>query len=385
VLHKEVVMLSSFLRSLFASSVVGLAAASLASLALPAAAEEAFLNRFSLVELVASTVPANGDLNPYGIAVVMRSVGALKRGHVLVSNFNNGQNLQGTGTTIVQIAPDGTVTQFARLDSPAVAALCPGGVGLTTALAVLDAGWVIVGSLPSSTGQSADAGAGCLIVLDSEGGVAETFTGGGIDGPWDMVAVDDGDQAQLFVTNVLNGDVTTGSPHTVNAGTVLRITLAVPEAHDGIPRRVSTTVIGSGFAETADPAALVIGPTGVALGWDGTLYVADSLNNRIAAIADALTRTTSAATGTTVSQGGALNDPLGLAVAPDGHLIVTNGNDGNLVEVTPGGAQVAVKTVETATGAGSLFGLAIAPHGRGVYFVDDGDNTVKRFGASQRH
>ena len=55
-----------------------------------------------------STVPANGDVNPYGVAVVPRSSGKLVRGHVLVSNFNNGQNLQGTGTTIVDIRPDGT-------------------------------------------------------------------------------------------------------------------------------------------------------------------------------------------------------------------------------------------------------------------------------------
>jgi hypothetical protein len=33
--------------------------------------------------------------------------------------------------------------------------------------------------------------------------------------------------------------------------------------------------------------------------------------------------------------------------------------------------------VETATGAGSLFGIAVVPGGRGVYFVDDGDNTLK--------
>jgi hypothetical protein len=33
--------------------------------------------------------------------------------------------------------------------------------------------------------------------------------------------------------------------------------------------------------------------------------------------------------------------------------------------------------VETATGAGSIFGIAIVPGGHGVYFVDDGDNTVK--------
>jgi len=78
-----------------------------------------------------------------------------------------------------------------------------------------------------------------------------------------------------------------------------------------------------------------------------------------------------------VTINGALNDPLGLAIAPDGHIITANGGDGNLVETTPAGSQIAVTTVETATGAGSLFGIAIVPGRRGVYFVDDGDNTLK--------
>ncbi len=50
----------------------------------------------------------------------------------------------------------------------------------------------------------------------------------------------------------------------------------------------------------------MIGPTGVGLGHDGTLYVADTLANRIAAIPDAVHRTTDAGTGTTVSTGGSL-------------------------------------------------------------------------------
>ena len=95
-----------------------------------------FLDRFDTVNLIASTVPANGDVNPYGIVVVPQSVGALKRGHILISNFNNVDNLQGTGTTIVQVSPEGKVTLFANIDPTAVAGRCPGGVGLTTALAV---------------------------------------------------------------------------------------------------------------------------------------------------------------------------------------------------------------------------------------------------------
>lgn len=339
--------------------------------------EYSFLKASGPVKLVVSTVPANGDVNPYGVAVVRRTLGILRQGDVLISNFNNAANLQGTGTTIVQVAPNGGTSQFAQINPGNLPDPCPGGVGLTTALSVLRRGWVIVGSLPSATGTSADAKAGCLIVLDSTGRVVETFSGHGINGPWDMIALDEGDQAFLFVTNVLNGDVTSGSPHVVKRGTVIRLELEVPKQGEGRPRLMTSTTIASGFAETADPAALVIGPTGLGLRQDGTLYVADSLNNRIAAIPQALARTTSAMTGTDLSTGGALNDPLGLAISQEGNIVAANGSDGNLVEITPQGKQIATKTVETATGAGSLFGLAFAADGEGLYFVDDGDNTLK--------
>lgn len=356
----------------------------LTALALPGtsfADGHAFLDRFDTVNQVASTVPANGDVNPYGVAVVRRSVGALHKGDVLVSNFNNGTNppagQQGTGTTIVQISPNGNMSLFAQIDPASVAGECPGGVGLTTALVVLRRGWVIVGSLPTTDGTPATMSAGCLIVLDSHGNVVETLQGGDINGPWDMTALDKENRAWLFVTNVLNGNVPTGTPPAIDQGTVVRIPLQVPEQDEGMPTAESMTVVGSGFPETADPAALVIGPTGVGLGNDGTLYVADSLDNQIVAIPNALTRQTTALTGIVVSFNGALNDPLGLTIAPNGHIITSNGGDGNLVETTPGGSQVAVKTVDSVTGAGSLFGLAIVPGGQGVYFVDDGDNTLK--------
>jgi sugar lactone lactonase YvrE len=109
---------------------------------------------------------------------------------------------------------------------------------------------------------------------------------------------------------------------------------------------------------------------------DGTLYVADTLQNRIAAIANAPFRMNSGGTGTTVSENGALNQPLGLALAPNGDILTVNGGDGNIVETTPAGTQVAVKTIDTSgAGAGTLFGLAVV-RGTGVYFVDDGDNTL---------
>ena len=345
--------------------------------ALASAAGSSFIGSFNTVSTVASTVPANGDVNPYGVAVVPSSKGVLMKGDILVSNFNNSANLQGTGTTIVQVAPDGSSSVFAQISAGDLPGPCPGGVGLTTALVALRSGWVIVGSLPTTDGTSATAQAGCLIVLNSQGHVVETFSGHLINGPWDMTALDEGDEAVLFITNVLN-DTVAGSPNEVDHGTVVRIDLSLSEHK--LPRDTSRTVIGSGFGERTDPAALVIGPTGVGLGRDGTLYVADSLANRIAAIPRAAERKTSAGTGRTVSMNGALNDPLGLAIARNGDILTTNGNDGNLVEITPGGHQIATKMIDnTGTGAGTLFGLAVAPHGKGIYFVSDGNNMLDLF------
>ena len=335
------------------------------------------------ITVVASTVPANGDINPYGIFRVPRSVGKLVRGNILISNFNSSANLQGTGTTIVQISPSGSFSQFAQIDPTMLPGPCPGGVGLTTALVVLRSGWVVVGSLPTSDGTAATAQAGCLIVLDSNGNVAETITDAQINGPWDMTVFDEtGEEghpsrASLFVTNVLNDTVAAGGS-VVSEGTVLRVVLGVsPSA--GNPWVESITVIGSGFSERTDPAALVIGPTGVTLGKNHkTLYVADSLNNRIAAISDPLHRSSSANTGSTVSSGGSLNDPLGMTLSINGNILTANGNDGNLVETTPSGMQIATTQLDgtgNPPGAGTLFGLVDDP-GYGLFFVDDGSNTL---------
>ena len=236
---------------------------------------------------------------------------------------------------------------------------------------------MIVGSLPTTDGMSDMARAGCLIVLNSVGQPVETFSGGVINGPWDMAVLDNGSTADLFFTNVLNGTVGANGS-VVNKGTVVRMDLGVPQQGNGMPWRVSTTVIGSGFSERTDPAALVIGPTGVGFN-NGTLYVADSLNNRIAAIPQAATRDETAHAGNDVTANGTVNDPLGLTIAPNGDILTVNGNNGKIVETTPGGLQIANKFLDKAgspPGAGALFGLAIIPGAAGVYYVDDATNTL---------
>jgi sugar lactone lactonase YvrE len=334
-----------------------------------------------------STVPTTGaetgDVNPYGVAVVPTSVGSLQQGNVLVSNFNNSQNQQGTGSTITEVGPNGQQSVFATISLTAQQT-CPGGVGLTTALAVFRNGTVVVGSLPTNgpnAGTSAGEQAGCLIVLNSTGSVVRTISGGLINGPWDMTGTQFGNDAVLFVTNVLNGLAPTAPPTTVvNGGTVVRIVLDLRS-----DRVESETVIANGLPERNDPAALVVGPTGVGLGQNGAvLYVASTVDNRIRAIpVPFFLPGPFFGPGFPVTSGGSLNAPLGLTVAPNGDIITVNGGDGNAVETAPfGGQQVATAQLDNTpvaglpNGNGTLFGIALTPDGKGLYFVDDGSNTL---------
>ena len=299
------------------------------------------------------------------------------RGDVLISNFNNigsppTGNLQGTGTTIVQKSPTGGLSLFAQINPAALPGPCPGGVGLTTALAILPRGYVVVGSLPTADGSASTASAGCLIVLDRLGHVVETISGPPINGPWDLTSVSDSENTTLFVTNVLNGTVASGETP-IDEGTVVRIRLHTGEHSP--PAVTAIKVIAGGFPERTDPAALVVGPTGAALGDRDTLYVADTQGNRIAAVPDATDRqTTLGAGGITVAVGGFLKNPLGLTLAPNGDILTMNANDGNLVETTPFGAEF--QPVNTGAGAGGLFGLTVAPNRRGVLFVNDATNEL---------
>lgn len=339
-----------------------------------AAAPSAFIAPLKSASTLGSTVPASGDGNPYGLVVVPSSVGSLHAGDLLVSNFNDKQNDQGTGTTIVQLTPTGSSSLFATVNAKTLPGPCPGGVGLTTALNVLPGGYVLVGSLPTSDGKSATAKYGCLIVLDGAGRAIETIAGRQIQGPWDSTALTQGSTTTLFVSNALNGGAAAGV-HRIDNSTVLRIRL---QSGPGQPPKVlGERVIADAIPWIDSPEALVVGPTGLALATDGTLYLADTLANRITAIPQALTRTSPApAGGTTLTEGGLLKEPLGLTLAPNGDILATNAGNGDIVETTPGGRQLTAQVADSKTGAGSLFGLAIAPGG-GVYYVDDGENTLR--------
>ena len=372
----------------------GCAAAALLGLALlpvPARAEppKGFLETVHRHTTLASTSPDNGDVNPYAIVVAPVSAGKIRQGDVLIDNFNNISNLQGTGTTIVDYNPTTKeTTLFAQI--PQKLAQCPGGVGLSTAMTMLKSGWVIVGSTPSSDGTTRTKGDGCLLVLDAQGQLAATWSGPTINAPWGNMAVkDDGDHATLFVSMAgfgLQGpdvlDPATRYPVIVRKATVLRLEVRIPDGKP--PELVSQTVVADGFAQRADRDNFLFGPTGEALDEDGTLYVTDGLDNVITAIPDALTRTESAGTGRVVTKDGLLAWPLALAWTPERHLLVTNGKNGQVVEVDPrSGKQIYAQWIDndqaqSPPGNGDLFGIALTPDGKGFYYVEDDMNTLVR-------
>jgi DNA-binding beta-propeller fold protein YncE len=333
--------------------------------------------------MVTSTIPDSGDQNPYAVIVAPFSSGTIQMGDVLIDNFNDSSNLQGTGASIVDYNPTTKrLTTFAQL--PKKLEGCPGGVGLSTAMTMLKSGWLIVGSTPSINGTTATKGDGCLIILDNHGKVAGTIAGANINDPWgNMAVIDRGGSATLFVSNTGFG---VGAPDpnwtVVNKATVLRIELTIA---DGKPPVVKNqTVIASGLSERAARDVFIIGPTGLALGQDGkTLYVSDALNNRVIAIPDAPTRDASAGTGVEVTKDGLLHRPLAMILAPNGHLLVTNGRNGQVVEIDPvNKKQVYAQWLDTdkaqvPPGSGDLFGIALTLSGDGFYYVDDDMNLLE--------
>jgi len=295
---------------------------------------------------MASTLPTNGDVNPYGVAFINNDFqtgnGPLQHGDILVSNFNNAQNLQGTGTTIIRIPKTGSPTTFFQ-GQPRL--------GLSTGLGTLQYGFVLVANLPTADGTAATAGRGSLLVIDNQGKLIQTFTSSQINGPWDATVVDNGDRASVYISNALDG-------------TVSRIDFAVSSA--GLTKLDHYT-IASGFMHKPDPAALFDAPTGLVYDRkDDRLYVASTLDNAVFVVHHASKRTTSDGPGDIIYQDNThLHGALAMAEAPNGHLLVTNNDvinpDPNqpseIVEFTKQGEFV--KEISVDPNLGGSFGLAV--------------------------
>lgn len=314
-----------------------------------------------------STSPSNGDLNPYGLAVVPNGfpMGTLTPGQLLVSNFNNSLadgSVQGEGSTIVTIDPNTgqQVGLFFQGTPP---------IGFTNALAIAKAGFVFAGSVTTAS-AGAPAANGGLLVIDSSGKLVTTITTG-VNGPWGLAILDQGKTAMLFISNVLDGTVTR-----------IQVSLNGTFSVVGTP-----TTIATGYSFGPDTAGLVVGPAGLAYNQKkDTLYVASEDDNAIFAIADASKVGPSTGTGTMVfSDATHLHGPLGLMIAPNGDLVTANADPtahldatqpSELVEFTLGGSFVRQYSIDPNTG--SAFAILNVPMGHTNQFayVDDFSSTI---------
>jgi len=324
---------------------------------------------FPLFPATVSTIPSNGDVNPYGVVIVPKTLsagGGLQPGDVLVSNFNNAQNLQGLGTTILRVTRSGSVSTFFTSSSPQT--------GLTAALGVLSNGLVLIGNLPTADGTAATVQPGRLAVLDRfgdfEGALGNANT---INGPWGM-AVDDlghagSGTAHVFVSNVLSGVVS-------------RIDISYTPFSVG----ATDLVLARGFTHRLDPAALVLGPSGLAYdSVHNVLLVASSTDNAIYEIPNAATSNTTESATLLFQDPIHLHGPLDLTILPNGHLLVANSDGSNadpnqpseLVEYTAAGSFLAQMPIDPNNGG--AFGLATSNIGWGTFqmaWVDDNANTL---------
>jgi hypothetical protein len=307
-------------------------------------AEDAFLPR----AINSSTIPENGDVNPYGVAFVPEgfpSGGVISTGDVLISNFNDNANSQGAGTTIVRqpeagpIAPPGMAITFFSSPLP----------GLSTALGVLRGGYVVVGNVATPDGSFASIvpGACALQVIDRFGHVKATWADP--DGPWDLAIDDHGAWAHVFVSNVLSGKVVRFDVTVTSKGVTIQ----------------HMATIATGYPVQPSAAAVVLGPTGVAFdeGAD-TLYVASTADNTIYAISRASRRTSAVTKGEIVFSNPHLIGPLALRFAPNGDLLTANGDatanadplhPSEIVEFTRSGEFVREYNVDASQGG--AFGL----------------------------
>jgi hypothetical protein len=316
--------------------------------------------------VTASTVPGIGDVNPYGVAFVPQGYpkGFVKPDDIFVSNFNNNQNLQGTGRTLIRFDGSGKPTTFFEGNR---------GFGLSTALNVSKEGPIFVGNSPTADGTCATAKTGSVLVISPVGHLFQVLADSRyIDGPWDSTLFENGGQSKLFISNALDG-------------TISRLDLKI--GYNSV-QVIAAHTVASGYVHRCDPATLFVAPTGLVYDANtDTLYVASSGDNAVFAVPYAGTSSSDSGTGHIVYEDNRhLHGALALAAAPNGHLLVTNSDGINpdphqpseIVEFTKNGQFIAELPVDPNQGGSFGLGFGNFSGGSSVRFaaVDDVTNTL---------
>jgi len=313
---------------------------------------------FKTVSNIGSIIdPTNGDRNPYGLAIALSDTGLFTSGDLVVCNFNNSSNVQGTGTTVEYIHPasGSTVHRFAQdatlLGCGSVSVLPDDHVAVTAKLA------------------------NDVVIYDPSASTKVTLSGSPFNGPWGSTYANSLTKPAIYVSNA-------------NDGSLVRINVLGPTSY-------STETIATGFSVNGGAPGNIFAPYGMAYNpANDTLYIAESNSNKLIAIAnvssvgaggitvsgsDSTFGGTSGSSAHAVLSGAPLNNPLGASLLVNGNIVVANSGDNLMIDVTPGGKVVGTMSLD-AGAAGALFSLAAVPgtfQQQIVYFNDSNDNTVK--------
>lgn len=322
---------------------------------------------------LASAAAANGDVNPYGIAVVPQTTGNLVAGNLLVADFNNSAGTPGSGTSVVQVDPaTGTATTFASglpISGPVGIAINP----------VNDLVWV--GDFGSSNGSTSND-----LLLLPNGTVKANFNPSTtaspvssgqqptFNGVWGMGVSQTSAGVSFYYGTAGSGSAGTGG------GEVWRLdphpTATSP---NGQPLASTYVELATGLGDNATTKAVPVtaanaaGPEGLAFdAANGTLYVADDANNTIYAIQGASTAT-GPVTPIVVASGGVINTPENIVIDPNtGDLLVANAGNNTLAVIDPTTGNVLWSRVLDTGAPGALFGLAaVANAGHTTVYYDD--------------
>jgi DNA-binding beta-propeller fold protein YncE len=131
---------------------------------------------------------------------------------------------------------------------------------------------------------------------------------------------------------------------------------------------------GSKGTGSSAPAGELNMPTGIAVSPDGsTLWVADTLNNRVQSLSLSSGTWNTPIYQLTGTKAGHFLTPWGVTVAPDGNIWVSDTGNNRIVSMTPGGTLIFSATGATmgVPGNQTIFPFAIAFDGAGNIFMSD--------------
>lgn len=320
------------------------------------------LKRLDDERTVGSAVdPVTGDVNPYGLDIAKVTSGKIEAGDLVVCDFNDSSNVQGTGNAILTLDPIVGSVPRSLVHSTELLGC--------NALATAPTGPIWAASFADDNP-----------IFSASGALLNTLEGG----PWrhpfgeTFAPPFHGMSAPAFyVSNA--GD-----------GSLVRVTVLPGPAF-------RFTIIARGFPINGGAPGSILAPSGLNYeSSDDRLYVVDGQNNALYAIdnvsqvdANGIMVHDLAFTGKDANRahvifhGAPLNGPISSALLPGGNVAIGNTLDPNgfnlMVEVSRTGALLDVKNVDTGA-SGAIFGMVASGATAGtvkLYFNDDNDNTVK--------